>query len=65
MVGGGVAELGDLWWQPFITALRADLFPGPAQIEIRRAGLGSTAVLVGAGWLALHTNRLVVPGHGR
>jgi glucokinase len=58
VVGGGVAELGDLWWRPFVRSLRADLFPGPGHIEIRRAQLGPTAVLIGAGWLALHRQKV-------
>ncbi len=53
VVGGGVAELGDLWWGPFTAALRSNPFPGPARVELRRAQLGPSAVLVGAGWLAL------------
>jgi len=53
VIGGGVAELGDLWWQPLEQALRANPLPGPARIALRRARLGKHAVLVGAAWMAL------------
>lgn len=53
IVGGGVAELGEVWWQPLETAVRAAPMPGPARVALRRAELGIHAVLVGAGWLAL------------
>ncbi len=53
IIGGGVAELGDLWWQPLEAALRANPMPGPARIAVRRALLGVDAVLIGAAWLAL------------
>jgi glucokinase len=52
VIGGGVAELGDLWWGPLTAALRANPMPGPAQIVLRPAQLGPDAVLVGAAWLA-------------
>ena len=53
IVGGGVAELGDIWWQPLEAALRANPMPGPARIPVQRALLGVDAVLIGAAWLAL------------
>ncbi len=53
IVGGGVAELGTLWWQPLEAALRAAPMPGPARVALRPARLGVHAVLIGAGWLAL------------
>ena len=53
IVGGGGAELDDLWWQPLEAAIRGGPMPGPARIALRRAELGVDAVLVGAGWLAL------------
>lgn len=30
VIGGGVAELGDLWWGPLTAALRANPMPGSA-----------------------------------
>lgn len=53
IIGGGVAELGDPWWQPLQQTIRAAPMPGPARIALRRAELGVHAVLIGAGWLAL------------
>ncbi|MCG8346758.1 MAG: ROK family protein [Chloroflexales bacterium] len=53
IVGGGVTELGDPWWQPFVAALRANPMPGPARIAVLPAQLGQHAVLIGAAWLAL------------
>ncbi|HXF62434.1 MAG TPA: ROK family protein [Caldilineaceae bacterium] len=52
VVGGGVTELGRLWWRHFEDALRANPMPGPAQVTLRPAQLGSDAVLAGAAWLA-------------
>ncbi len=53
VIGGGVAELGDLWWRPLAAALRGNPLPGPAQILLRPAHLGADSVLIGAAWLAL------------
>jgi glucokinase len=53
IVGGGVAELQDLWWPALETALRANSMPGPARVAQRRAMLGVDATLIGAAWLAL------------
>ncbi|MEM8532008.1 MAG: ROK family protein [Chloroflexota bacterium] len=52
IVGGGVSEIGDLWWRPFEQALRANPLPGPARVAIQPAQLGRYAVIVGAGCLA-------------
>lgn len=52
IVGGGVTELGDDWWGPFTSALRANPLPGPAQVVVRRAALGVLAGVMGAGVLA-------------
>ena len=54
VIGGGVPEIGDLWWQHFETALRANPMPGPARITVRPTKLGLDAVLIGAAWLAMH-----------
>lgn len=53
IIGGGVAELGELWWGPLRQAIRAAPMPGPARVALRCAELGVNAVLIGAGWLAL------------
>jgi glucokinase len=52
VIGGGVPEMGDLWWRHFETALRANPMPGPANVELRAAQLGTDAALAGAAWLA-------------
>jgi glucokinase len=52
IVGGGVAEIGPLWWQPFVEALRQSPMPAARYAEIRRAALGTDAVLYGAAHLA-------------
>jgi glucokinase len=52
VVGGGVPEVGDLWWRHFEAALRANPMPGPSGITVRPALLGADAVLSGAAWLA-------------
>jgi glucokinase len=53
VIGGGVAELGDLWWPALEAALRSNPIPGPAKIVLRPAQLGADAVLIGAAWLAM------------
>jgi glucokinase len=57
VIGGGVPEMGDLWWRHFETALRANPMPGPASIHLRRAELGTDAALAGAAWLAFTSNQ--------
>jgi glucokinase len=52
VIGGGVPEMGDLWWRHFETALRSNPMPGPAKIDLRPAQLGTDAALAGAAWLA-------------
>lgn len=51
VIGGGVAELGEVWWTPLTAALRANPSPGPARVTIARAQLGGAAPLVGAAFL--------------
>ena len=51
VIGGGVAELGDLWWPALEAALRANPMPGPARVALRPAALGTHAALVGAACL--------------
>ncbi len=57
IIGGGVPDLGELWWEPFEAALRNNANPGPAKVALRRAELGGRAVLVGAALLALEEVR--------
>lgn len=57
VIGGGVPEIGALWWTHFESALRANPMPGPAKIALRPAELGVDAVLIGAAWLALSCAR--------
>ena len=54
VIGGGVPEMGDLWWRHFETALRANPIPGPANVQLRPAELGTDAALAGAAWLAFN-----------
>jgi glucokinase len=53
VIGGGIPEIGPLWWTHFESALRANPMPGPAKIALRPAELGVDAVLIGAAWLAM------------
>lgn len=62
IIGGGVAELGEAWWQPLERALRASLLPGPQRVALRRAELKNDAVVVGAAWLALSRMPLALGG---
>jgi glucokinase len=52
IVGGGVAQPGELWWKPFEAAVRANPLPGPQRIAIHHAQLGAQATLIGAAALA-------------
>ena len=52
VIGGGVPEIGELWWRHFEPALRSNPMPGPAKVHVRAAELGTDAALAGAAWLA-------------
>ena len=52
IVGGGVAQIGQLWWDAFATAFRANLPPLLASTRLLPAALGVEAVLLGAALLA-------------
>jgi glucokinase len=54
IVGGGVPNIGPLWWEPFEAALRGSPLPALATVKIAPAGLNTDAVLVGAAALALN-----------
>ncbi len=51
-VGGGVAGLGELWWDALTTTLRRDTLPSLADVPVLRASLAADAALVGAAALA-------------
>lgn len=48
IVSGGLADAGDIWWQPMETAFRSELRPALAGLPIMRAELGTTAPIIGA-----------------
>jgi glucokinase len=58
IIGGGVSAIGDLWWQPFETALRDTPLPTPANVKLAAAQLGTQAVMVGAACLAFEAGGL-------
>lgn len=53
VIGGGVPEVGALWWTPFEQALRQGNMPAPKQVALRPAEMGWQAALIGAAALAL------------
>lgn len=53
IVGGGVPNIGDLWWQPFETAIRALPLPATQNVTMAKAALNTNAIVTGAGWMAL------------
>ena len=54
IIGGGVPNIGSLWWLPFEKALRDSPLPALASVKIVPANLNTHAVLVGAAALALN-----------
>lgn len=48
VVGGGLAEAGQLWWRPMESALRCELIDIVASVPVKPAELGGKAALVGA-----------------
>jgi len=52
VVGGGVPNIGPLWWDEMEAALRSTPVPGVQEMALRKAELGVDAVLVGASELA-------------
>ncbi|WP_229686167.1 ROK family protein [Longimycelium tulufanense] len=53
VVGGGVADIGQLFWAPMEEALRESTLPGPSRVQLKPALLGTAAPLVGAAMLAI------------
>ena len=52
VIGGGVPEIGDLWWKPFTDAIRACRLMSVQQMPVLRAELGADAGRIGAARLA-------------
>lgn len=52
VIGGGVTQLGAMWWDPLLSEIRAHPFPSVAQIPVHRAALGQHAAVIGAAALA-------------
>ena len=52
IVGGGVPQVGALWWEAFEAAFRASLPPPVAKTPLLPATLGANAVMLGAAMLA-------------
>ncbi|MFN8440408.1 MAG: ROK family protein [Caldilineaceae bacterium] len=52
VIGGGVIQLGDVWWEPLVEEVRRNPIPSVAQIPVHRASLGQFSAVIGAGALA-------------
>lgn len=52
IIGGSVADIGDLWWQPFHEAVQAFEMKSIQQISIIPAKLANRAGVIGAAILA-------------
>ena len=52
VVGGGVPEIGALWWEAFEAAFRENLPPPVAETPLLPAALGANSVMLGAAMLA-------------
>jgi glucokinase len=53
IIGGGVPQIGALWWQPFEAALQASPLAITRAIPVVQATLGTQAQIMGAALLAL------------
>lgn len=53
VIGGGVVGAGQMWWRPMERALRDELLPATADVQVCGSRLGSDAALVGAARLVL------------
>ncbi|UVI36716.1 ROK family protein [Brevibacterium spongiae] len=51
VIGGGLAEMGSIWWVPLREAFAAELIRATAGAELRKAELGQDAALIGAAGL--------------
>lgn len=63
VIGGGVSAAGELWWTPFLAAVRSELMDPLAGLPVLPAVLGSNAAVAGAAKLAL--DRIDVPEETR
>lgn len=53
VVGGGVPEIGGLWWQPFTEAIASFSLKSVREMPILKAESGNRAGMIGAGILAM------------
>ncbi len=53
VISGGLADAGELWWNPMEFALRQELLAPLVSVPVVRARLGNTAAIVGAAKLVL------------
>ncbi|MDO5656717.1 MAG: ROK family protein [Paracoccus sp. (in: a-proteobacteria)] len=53
VLGGGVAEIGPLWWTPLEDEIRSQLIEPLAEVPLRRSTLGGQAPILGAAKQAL------------
>lgn len=59
VVGGGLAEAGELWWQAVLGGLRTELLDELQSVRIERSSMGTAAALAGAGrtaWMQLEAD---------
>ncbi|XWX03957.1 ROK family protein [Aggregatilineales bacterium SYSU G02658] len=59
VVGGGVPQIGALWWDAFVAAVRAAAIPAVRGVPIRRAAFGAQSGVLGAAILAAHHQGLL------
>ncbi|MFQ3673971.1 MAG: ROK family protein [Aggregatilineales bacterium] len=59
VIGGGVADVGALWWDALVASIRAAAIPAVRDIPIRRAAFGSQSGVLGAAILAAHHQGLL------
>lgn len=52
VVGGGVAGLGDRWWEPLREAVTGEVMPSLRGVPVLASGLGDDAAVLGAAALA-------------
>lgn len=52
VIGGGVPEIGERWWQPFLSAVRGFVLESVRTMPVLPAQLGPDAGMIGAGVLA-------------
>ena len=53
VVGGGVPQIGALWWEPFVAALREAPLGSVREMPVLRAQFGNRAGMIGAAVLAM------------